>query len=71
MEENKTTEMTRMPAHNSDLAKGGLTFIVETSVQDSTFSLRLNICAKSPAPRVSANRYAAFFKKNRTDIEKQ
>lgn len=56
MEENKTTEMTRMPAHNSGLAKGGLTFFVETFVQGSKFVLRMNICAKNPALRQAANR---------------
>lgn len=41
--------MTRMPAHNSSLAKGGLTYFVETFVKGSTFVLRMNFCAKNPA----------------------
>ena len=57
MEENKTTEMTRMPAHNSSLAKGGLTYFIETFVLGSTFVLRMNFCAKNPALRQAANRY--------------
>lgn len=56
MEENKTTEMTRMPAHNSSLAKGGLTYFVETFVLGSTFVLRMNFCAKNPALRQAAKR---------------
>ena len=58
MEENKTTEMTRMPAHNSSLAKGGLTYFIETFVLGSTFVLRMNFCAKNPALRQAANRQA-------------
>ena len=61
MEENKTTEMTRMPAHNSSLAKGGLTYFVETFVLGSTFVLRMNFCAKNPALRQAAKRCAICY----------
>lgn len=44
---------------NMGLAKGGLTYFVETFVQDSTFVLRMKICAKNPALRQAQNRYAA------------
>ena len=64
MEENKTTEMTRMPAHNSSLAKGGLTYFVETFVLGSTFVLRMNFCAKNPALRQAANRYAQYHQRS-------
>lgn len=57
MEENKTTEMTRMPAHNSGFALWGLTCFYYTFVQGSTFELRMNIIAKNPPQRKAAKRY--------------
>ena len=53
-----TTE--RKTAYNSGLAKGGVSCFVETFVQGSTFVLRMNFCAKNPALRQAAKRYAAF-----------
>jgi hypothetical protein len=56
MEENETTKLTRMPATNSGLAKGGLTCFVETFVLKQTFVLRMNFCSKNSAIRQAANR---------------
>jgi hypothetical protein len=49
MEENKTTEMTRMPAHNRQFGK------MAGSVLNRTFGFLINICAKS---KVSASKTA-------------
>ena len=46
-----------MQGTHSGLAKGGLTCFVETFVQNSTFVLRMNFCAKNPALRQAAKRY--------------
>jgi hypothetical protein len=37
MEENKTTEMTRIPAHNSTLAIGGVSCFYDSEVLNSSF----------------------------------
>lgn len=42
-------------ATNNGLAKGGLTFFVETFVQVLAFMLRMNFTAKSPALRQAQN----------------
>ena len=60
MEENKTTEMTRMPAHNSTFAIGGVSCSADSLVVAESSVLRMNICAEKPAHRKSANRYAQF-----------
>jgi hypothetical protein len=44
---------------NSGLAKGGVSCFVETFVQARTVVLPMNFCAKNPALRQAANRYAA------------
>ena len=41
---------------NMGLAKGGLTYFVETFVQGSTFVLRMNFSAKNPALRQAQKR---------------
>lgn len=46
----------RKPAHNRGLAKGGLTFFVETFVQGSAVVLRMNSSAKNPALRQARKR---------------
>ena len=60
MEENKTTEMTRMPAHNSTLAIGGVSSPLDSFEVAESSVLRTNICAEKPAHRQSAKRYASF-----------
>lgn len=42
---------------NKVLAIGGLNGFVSTEVQNSTFVLPINICAKNPAHRQYPNRY--------------
>lgn len=61
--------MTKWPAHNSGLAKGGLTCFVETFVQGSTFVLRMNFSAKNPALRQAAKRYRQAFYDSATTNE--
>jgi len=52
-----TTEMTeRRAACNNGFALWGLTCLVETFVQDSTFVLRMNSSAKNPPQRKAAKR---------------
>ena len=57
MEENKTTEMTRIPAHNSTLAIGGVSSPLDSFVVAESSVLRTNFCAEKPAHRQSAKRY--------------
>lgn len=45
-----------MPAANMGLAKSGLTCFADTFVQDSTFVLRMNFIAITPALRQAQNR---------------
>lgn len=54
MEENKTTEMTRTPAHNSVLAKGELRFFKDSSV------LKIPPFAKPETARGQAKRTTLF-----------
>jgi hypothetical protein len=46
----------RRAAHDSGLAKGGLTCFVETFVLKQTFVIRMNFSAKNPALRQTAKR---------------
>ena len=46
----------RSTGYNIGLAKGGLTYFVETFVLNQTFVLRMNISAKNPALRQAAER---------------
>ena len=62
MEENKTTEMTRMPAHNSTLAIGGVSSPLDSFEVAESSVLRTNICAEKPAHRQSAKRYLLPYK---------
>ncbi len=48
--------MQRTPVANIGFALWGLTCFYDTSVQDSTFVLRMNICAKNPPQRQAAKR---------------
>ncbi|MFM7986685.1 MAG: hypothetical protein ACKPKO_45960 [Candidatus Fonsibacter sp.] len=57
MEENKTTEMTRMPAHNSTYPKGGVSCSKDIFVVNQTLVFQIRFCGKSPALRVAAKRY--------------
>ena len=50
----------RKATHNSGLAKGGVSWFLETFVQGSTFVLRMKFCAKNPALRQAAKRYRIF-----------
>jgi hypothetical protein len=50
-----TTE--RKAAHNSGLAKAGVSCSADSLVLAESFVLRINICCKNPAHRKSANRY--------------
>jgi hypothetical protein len=45
-----------MPAGNSTFAIGGVTCFYDTFVVNESAVLRMNICAKKPAHRKSANR---------------
>lgn len=47
----------RSTGYNIGLAKGGLTYFVETFVLNQTFVLRMNISAKNPALRQAAKRW--------------
>lgn len=53
--------MTTRAAHNSGLAKGGLTRFVETFVLKQTFVLSINVNAENPALRQAANRYLLCY----------
>lgn len=55
------------PAPNSGFALWGLTHFVETFVQDSTFVLRMDICAKNPPQRKAANRYLLCWTTSQQD----
>ena len=46
-----------MPAANSGLAIGGVSYFNESEVLNQTFVLHMNICAKNPALRQAADRY--------------
>ena len=52
--------LSNMPAANSGLALWGLTCLVETFMQDSTFVLRMNSSAKNPPQRQAAKRYSQW-----------
>jgi len=56
------TEIT--PAGNSTFAIGGVTCFYDTFVVKESSVLQMNICAKKPAHRKSANRYASCFRRN-------
>ena len=45
---------------NSTFAIGGVSFSADSLVVAESFVLRINICAKKPAHRKSANRYKPF-----------
>ena len=63
MEENKTTEMTRMPAHNSTLAIGGVSSPLDSFEVAESSVLRTNICAEKPAHRQSAKRCVQAYER--------
>jgi len=48
------TSTTRRTVHNIGLAKGGLTYFVETLVQGPTFVLGMNFSAENPASLVAS-----------------
>jgi hypothetical protein len=57
----KQSRIDRKAADNSTFAIGGASCSVDTFVVTGSSVLRMNICAKKPAHRKSANRYAAPY----------
>jgi hypothetical protein len=55
-----TTE--RKTAYNSTYTQGGVSSPLDSFVVTESSVLRTNFCAKKPALRVAAKRYAAFRK---------
>jgi hypothetical protein len=53
---------------NRGFALWGLTFFVETFVQDSTFVLRMNGSAKNPPQRKAAKHYQRCRKLNEAEL---
>ena len=60
----KTNEI-KSPATNIGLAIWRLKCFYETFVQNSTFGILLNFCAKNPPHRQAEKRYHTLTKKNR------
>ena len=56
-----------MPAANSGLAIGGVSYFNESEVLNQTFVLHMNICAKNPALRQAADRYLLVLKADIAD----
>jgi len=68
MEENKTTEMTRMPAHNSTYPKGGVSYSADSFVVAESSVLRMKFSGKNPALRVAAEPLAVSVKRPRNNF---
>lgn len=52
--------MTRTPAGNSGLAKGGIWCFYESKVLNPSFELPMKFSARKPALRQAADRYRQF-----------
>jgi hypothetical protein len=61
LEDSGKAEMTIATAHNSGLAKGGVSYSADTFVVKSNALLRTSICGKMPALRQAANRYGQGY----------
>jgi hypothetical protein len=61
----------RLAAHNSTLAIGGVPSPLDSFVVAESSVLRTNFCAKKPAHRQSAKRYKQFFKKSQNSTHRQ
>lgn len=57
----KINEREKRLTANSRFAIGGVSCSADTFLVNQKLVLRLNFCAKKPAHRQSANRYAAFY----------
>ena len=53
----------KKPVANSTFEIGGVSCSADSLVVAESFVLRINICAKKPAHRKSANRYSQCLKK--------
>lgn len=54
--------MRKMPTANSTYPKGGVSCSKDSFVGNQTFVFQIKFCGKSPALRVAAKRYVAFYK---------
>ena len=63
--------MSKITAHNSTFAIGGVSCSADSLVVAESFVLRINICANKPAHRKSAKRYVQLvtIENEKTELE--